>query len=322
MRRKLFIFNSETKTFESWRPSLGRRLGRLAACVGGGLATAVLLYVLSALLAGTVRARALKAENDYLQEHYESLLERSRMVDDVVELLQMRDRRIYNNIFDADPPGLDAFFSTASDEALEEYYSASEDFLVADSNAELKALTQSAANVDRVIRAIEGRLGDEDFAKNNFPSVIPLRNFTLAATGATVGRKVNPFFKSLAEHNGIDLMAPYGTEVIASADGRVVEVLRQEKGLGNLVVIDHGGGLRTLYAHLSDIYVAMNQKVTRGKVIGKVGSSGASFTSSLHYEVRRDGRAMDPVNYFFASLGPSAYSEMLLIANTTGQSLD
>ena len=110
--------------------------------------------------------------------------------------------------------------------------------------------------------------------------------------------------------------------VVAPADGKVVDVLRQSKGLGNLVVIDHGDGLRTVYAHLSDIYVAINQKVSRGKVIGKVGSSGASFTASLHYEVRKEGRAMDPVNYFFASLSPSAYGEMLLVANTTGQSLD
>ena len=117
-------------------------------------------------------------------------------------------------------------------------------------------------------------------------------------------------------------MAPYGTDVTATAGGVVVEVLKQNKGLGNMVIIDHGDGFQTTYAHLSDIYVAINQKVKRGKVIGRVGNSGTSFSTSLHYEVRKSGRAVDPVNYFFANLSPSAYSDMLLLANTTGQSLD
>ncbi len=322
MSRKLYIFNRETASFEEHKPSFGRQVASVARYLAGGLAVALLIYALSALVISNGRERALKAENDYLKEHYDNLISRSRLVDDVLASLQQRDKAIYNNIFDADPPSVEAILGDIPQEALEEYYAASEEQLVGDANSRLQALAASAANVDRAIRAIDSRLQDEDFNKNNFPSVIPLRNFTIAQTGATVGRKVNPFYKSIADHNGIDLMAPYGTEVLAAADGKVVEVLRQGKGLGNMVIIDHGDGLRTLYAHLSDIYVAMNQKVARGKVIGKVGSSGATFTASLHYEVRKNGRAVDPVNYFFASASPAAYSEMLLIANTTGQSLD
>ena len=322
MRRKLYIFNRETASFEEHRPSLGRQIAAVARYLAGGLAVALVIYALSALVISGGRERALKAENDYLKEHYDNLISRSRLVDDVLASLQSRDKAIYNNIFDADPPSAEAILGDNSEEALEEYYAASEEQLVSDANSRLQALAASAANVDRAIRAIDGRLQDEDFKKNNFPSVIPLRNFTIAQTGATVGRKINPFYKSMAEHNGIDLMAPYGTEVLAAAEGKVVEVLHQGKGLGNMVIIDHGNGFRTVYAHLSDIYVAMNQKVSRGRVIGKVGSSGASFTASLHYEVRKEGRPVDPVNYFFASASPAAYSEMLLIANTTGQSLD
>ena len=322
MRRKLYIYNRETGSFEEHRPSLWRQIAVVARYLAGGLAVALVVYALSALVISDGRERALKAENDYLKEHYDNLISRSRLVDDVLASLQSRDKAIYNNIFDAYPPSVEAILGDNSEETLEEYYASSEEQLVSDANNRLQALAASAANVDRAIRAIDGRLQDEDFKKNNFPSVIPLRNFTIAQTGATVGRKINPFYKSMADHNGIDLMAPYGTEVLAAAEGKVVEVLHQGKGLGNMVIIDHGNGLRTVYAHLSDIYVAMNQRVSRGRVIGKVGSSGASFTASLHYEVRKDGRAVDPVNYFFASASPAAYSEMLLIANTTGQSLD
>ncbi len=322
MSRKLFEYNPETKSFDRYKPSLGRTLGTGLRFLLGGVAAAALLYALFALVFSNRAERALEQENEYLQEHYANLLERSDLADDVIEGLEMRDSKIYNDIFQADPPSADALFAADSVDMPERFYAESEADLIEDSSSELARLEGSAAQVERLIRAISDQMAGENFHQNNFPSIIPLRNFTLAQTGATVGKKINPFYKSIGQHTGIDLMAPHGTEVIATADGKVVDVLRQNKGLGNLVVIDHGDGLRTVYAHLSDIYVAINQKVTRGKVIGKVGSSGASFTASLHYEVRKGGRAMDPVNYFFASLSPATYSEMLLVANTTGQSLD
>ena len=286
------------------------------------LLVAAVIYGLFSLLYTSDKERAIAEENAYLKEHYDNLLERSNLVDDVLDGLEARDSKIYNSIFDIDPPSADALYGTDPEEQLESFYADSEQQLIDDSQAVLDELCLTAAQVDRQIRAITEQMESENFSKNNFPSVVPLRNFTIAQTGATVGRKINPFFKSMSMHGGIDLMAPYGTEVLATADGKVVEVLRQGRGLGNMVIIDHGNGLKTVYAHLSDIYVAINQKVTRGKVIGKVGNSGASFASALHYEVRKQGRAVDPVNYFFGSLSPALSSEMLLIANTTGQSLD
>ena len=290
--------------------------------VGLSLLVALICYVAFSLIYTSGKERALKAENRYLEEHYQSLLERSNLVDDVLEGLEARDRQIYNNIFDIDPPTAEMLYGADPEQRLEQFYSESEQQLIDESGVVLDDLYHTAAQVDRQIRAISEQLENENFNKNNFPSVIPLRNFTIAQTGATVGRKINPFFKSLATHSGIDLMAPYGTEVIATAGGTVVEVLRQGGGMGNMVIIDHGNGLRSVYAHLSDIYVAINQKVARGKVVGKVGASGAAFTTALHYEVRKSGRAVDPVNYFFGSLSPATYSEMLLIAGTAGQPLD
>jgi len=322
MRRKLYVLNKETNTFEEHKPSLWKRVKTAAGYLLGGLVAAVAVYSLFALVFSNRKERALIEENEFLQEHYASLLQRSQMVDDVIEGLEMRDSKIYNNIFNAEPPSMDALYGEESEDDLAQFYAGSEEHLINESNRVLDDISLMAAQTDRQIRAIQDKLSDENFSKNNFPSVIPLSNFTIAQTGATVGKRVNPFYKTLRQHNGIDLMAPYGTAVTATADGKVVEVLKQSKGLGNMVIIDHGGSLRTVYAHLSDIYVAINQKVTRGKVIGKVGSSGASFTACLHYEVQKGGRAVDPVNYFFASVSPAVYSEMLLVAGTTGQSLD
>ncbi len=322
MRRKRYIFNRLTQSFEEHRPSVLRRAAFLLKYLLGGAAAAVLLYCVVALFYSDGSEKALISENEYLQENYLSLLQRSQMVDDVLEGLRLRDGRIYNSIFETDPPQVDALYSDDGPDALEKLYGGSESQMISESASALQSLQETAAAVDRRIRAIEDRLADENFNKDNFPSVIPLSNFTIAQTGATVGEKVNPFYKTLRRHTGIDLMSPYGTPVTATAGGVVVEVIRQNKGLGNMVVIDHGGSLRTVYAHLSDVDVAIGRRVKRGSVIGKVGSSGASFTACLHYEVQKGGRAVDPVNYFFAVTSPSVYAEMLLVAGTTGQSLD
>ncbi len=287
-----------------------------------GLLVALVLYGIYELVYTGREDRVLKDENEYLQEHYDNLLERNLLVEDVIKGLQARDNQIYHNIFNVDPPTAEGLTGGGDEEELEQYFEADEEQLIESSRQTLADLVRTASQVERQIKAINDCLADKDFNKENFPSVIPLDNLTIARTGATTGKKINPFFKTFAGHTGIDLMAPYGTDVAATGGGVVVEVLRQNKGLGNMVIIDHGNGLRTTYAHLSDIYVAINQKVKRGKVIGKVGNSGASFSTSLHYEVRKGGRALDPVNYFFANLSPSAYSDMLLLANTTGQSLD
>jgi murein DD-endopeptidase MepM/ murein hydrolase activator NlpD len=124
------------------------------------------------------------------------------------------------------------------------------------------------------------------------------------------------------KHNGLDLIAPAGEPVHAVADGVVKEVIKSRKGLGNVVVVDHGNGYVTRYAHLADIEVRKGRKVKRGTRLGYVGVSGNSFAPHLHYEVLRDTLVMDPVNHFFASVTPVEYMNMLIMSVSTGQSMD
>jgi murein DD-endopeptidase MepM/ murein hydrolase activator NlpD len=124
------------------------------------------------------------------------------------------------------------------------------------------------------------------------------------------------------KHNGLDLIAPAGEPVYAVADGVVKDVVKSRKGLGNVVVIDHGNGYVTRYAHLADIEVRKGRRVRMGARIGYVGVSGNSFAPHLHYEVQRDTLVLDPVNHFFASVTPDEYLNMLIMSVTTGQSMD
>ena len=154
------------------------------------------------------------------------------------------------------------------------------------------------------------------------PMTKPLKDFSFAQTGASVGEKINPFYKVKMMHNGLDLIAPAGEPVYAVADGYVKNVVRSRKGLGNVVTIDHRNGYYTRYAHLADIEVRKGRNIRKGARIGYVGVSGNSFAPHLHYEVVRDTVTVDPVNHFFATVTPDEYVNMLIMSASTGQSMD
>lgn len=111
------------------------------------------------------------------------------------------------------------------------------------------------------------------------------------------GVRSDPFSGGSARHAGIDLAAPAGTPIYATADGVVSEAGWNSGGYGRLIKIDHGRGIETRYAHLSAISVAAGQRVARGQMIGRMGSTGRSTGSHLHYEVRIDGRAVNPIPF-------------------------
>jgi murein DD-endopeptidase MepM/ murein hydrolase activator NlpD len=98
-------------------------------------------------------------------------------------------------------------------------------------------------------------------------------------------------------HPGIDLAGQYGTPIYATADGTVLRAGWNSGGYGNLVEIDHGRGITTRYGHMSIILVSEGQHVTRGQQVGRMGSTGRSTGNHLHYEVRIDGRAVNPIPF-------------------------
>ena len=120
----------------------------------------------------------------------------------------------------------------------------------------------------------------------------------------------------------MDFTAPAGTDVYASGNGIVTSVQSSQRGLGKNIVIDHGFGYSSIYAHLSNFNVRVGQKVQRGDVIGYVGNTGTSIANHLHYEIKLNGVNVDPVNYYFEDLSPAEYERVIEIASKTGQSFD
>ena len=278
---------------------------------------AVVYYILFALVFSTEEERRLRLENRLYEKEYPQLAEKEALLADVVEGLKVKDDNIYEEIFNTYAPDIEQFSSLDFLMALD---SIPDSDIVVSSEARLNVLERSAGRVEENFMKVMEAILDAKFVMP--PMTNPMKDFTFAQTGASVGDKINPFYKVSMKHSGLDLIAPAGEPVYAVADGVVKDVIKSRKGLGNVVVIDHGNGYVTRYAHLADIEAKKGRKVRMGTRIGYVGVSGNSFAPHLHYEVLRDTLVLDPVNHFFASVTPEEYMNMLIMSVTTGQSMD
>lgn len=293
--------------------------GVLWTCAKWVIATASLAafyYLIFSLVVNTDEEKRLKRENRLYEKLYPEMEQKEKLISDVVKDLQARDNAIYKQIFKSQAPSVDPqnsalfFFATDStaDKDIVEY-----------TERRSLALLDMTSRIDSNFKEV---FSDAASSRTLPPMLVPVPDLKFAQVGASVGKKMDPFYKVLTMHNGIDLIAGQGTPVLATADGVVLEVKRSGKGSGNIVEIGHDGGYRTLYAHLQDIVVRKGERVKAGRKIADVGMSGNSFAPHLHYEVHRDSLVLDPVNFFFASFSPEDYMKAAYMAATTGQSLD
>lgn len=294
--------------------------GILWTCLKWIVATvslAAFSYLIFSFVLNTEEEKRLKQENRMYEKLYPEMQKKERLVAEVIKDLQARDEEIYKRIFNMQAPSADpqnfALFVFASD-------SVGDKDIVEYAEKKVSALTGMVDSIDNNFKQIfsAAKGGVRAFP----PMRVPIDGLKFAQVGASVGMKMNPFYKVMTMHEGIDLIAGQGTPVLASCDGVVSLVKRSKKGLGNVVEITHANGYMTRYAHLADITVREGEKVQAGRRIANVGITGNSFAPHLHYEVHRDSLLLNPVNFFFASFSPEDYMKVAYMAASTGQSMD
>lgn len=312
-----YIFDKDDIRFTKKKTSVWTVIRRILMFFVASVSMAVLYYVIFALVFSTEEEKRLRQENRMYAKEYPGLEANEKLLSDVVEGLKVRDDDIYEEIFHTSAPDVDPLTSI---DVLGGFDSIPDEDIVLFSAKRLALAEESAAKVEENFRRIAEVISREGYEMP--PMTNPLENYSYAQTGASVGNKINPFYKVPMAHNGLDMISPSGEPVYAAADGVVKDVVRSRRGLGNVVEIDHGNGYLTRCAHLADIEVRKGRKITRGTRIGYVGVSGNSFAPHLHYEVLRDTVVLDPVNHLFASVTPEEYVNMLVMSVTTGQSMD
>ncbi len=279
-------------------------------------------YVIISSFHDTPKVKGLKRQISLLQTNYETFNKDLNNVESLLEYLQERDDNIYRTIFEAEPVHKsirDAGFGGSN-----RY-----------SNLELtdqEIIVQTAKRLDKIRKKIyvQSVSYDEliDLATNKekmvaaVPAIQPISNKDLTRTASGWGYRIHPIYKIRKFHYGMDFTAPTGTEVYATGDGTIDIVESSKRGYGNKIVINHGFGYKTLYAHLSGFNIKVGQSVKRGDVIGYVGNTGLSTAPHLHYEVHLNNNKVNPINYYFNDLTANEYDKMIELTTKFGKSFD
>lgn len=322
MGKTKYKFNPDTLSFDKIERNIKTLVKRVLGYLSTGLVSGVIFFFIFLQFFDPPQTKKLKRQNEQLLSQYNLLNKDLDKITKVLDDIQNRDDNIYRVIFEADPiPSsvrMAGFGGANRYSKLEEMDNAE---LIVSTTKKLDILSKQvfvqAKSYDEVAKMAMSR--EKMIA--SMPSIMPVSNKDLKQTASGWGMRMHPIYKILRFHYGMDFTAATGTDVFATGIG-VVKSTERETGYGNMVVIDHGFGYETYYAHLSRINVQVGQKVNRGDVIGFVGSTGTSTAPHLHYEVSKNGVKVNPQNYYFQDLSPAEYEKMISISSNMGQSFD
>lgn len=299
-----------------------RRLIRLAVQLFTLAGVALLYYFGFSLLFDTPAEHRMRLSTDKLREQYEAMSERYDSLEIILDNITARDQSVFRSLFESDPYDMESEQSEERLALYEQNIVKSKRQLVADLHAEVEEMNAKATDLEaswRRIKELGDGLGDKS---RNIPSIQPVLNKQLTLLTAGYGTIMNPFYRTLRSHQGVDYAMAEGSSVFATADGTVREVSDKNSTMGKTIVIDHGNGYRTSYSHLLSTLVRRGQKVQRGDVIALSGNSGLSLAPHLHYEVRYNDLRVNPIHYFFMELSPDEYQRIVRIAQSGMQSFD
>ena len=322
MRKVYYIYNPKTRTYDRIYPTLRQRvmsyLRRLF--VGMGLGAGSFLLLLLAF--GSPSEKDLRVENSRLLSQYHILSSRLDEALRVMQQLQQRDDNLYRVIMQSDP---------VAEGLRTPNYSKTNRYEELMDMANAKLVVKTTRQMDLLERQVymQSKSFDEvvDLCRRHdemlacIPAIQPVANKDLRQTASGYGNRIDPIYKTVKFHAGMDFSAFTGTPVYATGNG-VVRKAGWEGLYGNCIEIDHGFGYLTRYAHLHKIEVRVGQKVVRGQTIGRVGSTGKSTGPHLHYEVHVKGKVVNPINYYFMDLSADDYDRMIQLAANHGKVFD
>ncbi len=323
MPKSRYRFNPESLSYDKIRLGFRAVLLRSLAYFVASLLIALVYYMIFAIFVDSPKEKALLREIDQLTLQYELIQREMTNVEKVISQLEETDDNLYRTIFEAEPipttlreggvGGINRF------KELEGYDNAS---VVIETSKRLDKIRKQIYVQSKSFEELIDLARRKEEMLGSIPAIMPISNKDLIRTASGFGLRVHPIYKISKFHAGMDFTAPAGTEIYATGNGIIEVVQTAKRGWGNHIIIDHGFGLKSIYAHLDNFNVHKGQKVERGDVIGFVGNTGTSVAYHLHYEIKLNGVNVDPVNYYFNDLTPEEYERMIEIASKTGQSFD
>jgi hypothetical protein len=327
MNREKYVFNPSTLQYEKVERTLREKLIKVSGFLVVVFLTSIFLFSVAYTYFPTPKERALAREMAQMEFYYNDLSEQYTSLTTDIDALQKKDAEVHRAVFGLDP----------LDNAVWEGGTGGRESLVRlannnDANQVLNQILDKADKLKRKVQIQTSSLNELiDVASTNedklasIPSIKPVQEDKLKRKVRHLsgfGRRIHPVHKVRKMHHGIDFTAPAGTPIQATGNGVVERVEKRKTGYGRNIIINHGYGYKTLYAHLSSVEVNKGDRVMKGQRIGTVGSTGTSTAPHCHYEVRVNNVPVNPINYVMDGLSPEEYEDLVARAQEENQSLD
>jgi murein DD-endopeptidase MepM/ murein hydrolase activator NlpD len=323
MKKIKYFYNTNSLRYEKLETPLRVKVLRIFGFIAAAVVTAAIISFFAFRFIGSPNEKLLNIQNERLQDKYHELNDQVKAAQQQVSELVKRDNEVYRAIFEANPiPDSARAKALAQDEEMARVENMRGGELVNSIITSLNSLGHYIAAQKISYNELNNLMKNKEQLLASTPAIQPVSNKDLTRIASGFGYRIDPIYKTVKLHAGLDFAAPLGTPIYATANGTVAVAGNTGNGYGNHVVINHGYGYETLYGHMSRIKVRPGQPIKRGEVIGWVGSTGKSTGPHCHYEVHKNGQKIDPVYFFYNDLSPEQYDLLLKKAAASNQSFD
>ena len=323
MAKRQYKYNPDSLSYEEVKVSFTRKVLRAVLWIAPSVVIGLMLSLLFSKQINSPSENRLKSDLEANRIEMERMRENIKFYNDVLDVIEGRDEDLYRNVLYADefPEELRRMGTGGSDK-YSHLKGISNDDLMIQVSFEMDRLERRMNAQSMSFRELIDLVKDKENMITCVPSIQPVRNSDLKRAIGGFGWRIDPIYRTRHMHTGIDFTADRGTEVYATGDGVVEEIEVRGWGYGKSILINHGYGYQTLYAHLSAFNVKKGDKVKRGQLIGRVGSTGRSTGPHLHYEVIKSGTKVNPIGYFHSDLSPEQYEQLLEASKNSHKTLD
>ena len=325
MAKTKYYFDSESLSYKPIVKSRTLQVSNFILFILSAIIFGVfsLFILLTSNIISTPKEIIQQRELENLVLQYDLMNLKLKQIENVLENVQERDNNLYRVYFEASPipqsQRIAGFGGVNRYKNLEGYQNSK---IIVDASKRLDVLSKQLVVQSKSLDEIEYLASNKVDLLAAIPSIQPIRNKDLKRIASGYGYRKDPFTKKPRMHWGMDFTAPTGTPIYATGDGIVKRADNRASGFGKHIRIDHGFGYVSLYAHMSKYKVKRGQKVKRGEIIGYVGNTGRSAGPHLHYEIFKDGKKINPLNFYYGNLSAEEFDILLNLANQENQSLD
>jgi murein DD-endopeptidase MepM/ murein hydrolase activator NlpD len=323
MKKIKYYYNTQTLRYEKQVTPLRVTLLRIFAFISTAIVTGLIVVAIAFRFLDSPKEKMMKLQLDraeYLNKVYDN---KYSELDERLRQLEKRDNEVYRTVFEAQPlPDSLRIRQLERRKEMQILAGMDSEELTEGIAKKLSSIYNRIISQEKSYKEIEKMVKNKEKLLASTPAIQPLSNKDLDRVSSGFGYRIDPLYKTVKFHPGLDFTAPQGTPVYATADGVVRVAGNLGNGYGNHIVIDHGYSYNTLYGHLYRLKARRGQVVKRGEVIGYVGNTGKSTGPHLHYEVIKGRKHLDPIYFFYNDLTPEQYQQILKLAASRNQSFD